>query len=45
MKNMFFAAFAVLGIVLGAAALMTPANASLPQSTYTNQSSAAGGEG
>lgn len=43
MKNMVLATFAALGIVLGTAALVAPANAALP--TYDNQSSQAGGEG
>jgi hypothetical protein len=45
MKSIVLAAFAALGIVLGTGALMTPANAALPQATYNNQASQAGGEG
>ena len=44
MKKMVLAAFAALGIVMGTAALVAPANAALP--TYDNQqASQAGGEG
>jgi hypothetical protein len=43
MKKMVLAAFAALGVVLGTAALVTPANAAMPQ-TY-NQAGEAGGEG
>jgi hypothetical protein len=44
MKKMVLAAFAALGVVLGTASLLTPANAALP--TYNNpQASQAGGEG
>ena len=43
MKNVLFAAFAVLGIVLGTAALTAPANA-LPAG-YDSHASQAGGNG
>jgi hypothetical protein len=43
MKKMVLAAFAALGVVLGTAALVAPANAAMPQ-TY-NQAGEAGGEG
>ncbi len=45
MKKMVLAAFAVLGIVLGTTALMTPANAAAPQNNWQYQNSEAGGEG
>ena len=43
MKNVIFAVFAALGIILGTASLMAPANAAMPQSNY--QPGSAGGEG
>ena len=43
MKKIFFAALAAMGVVLGTAAMVTPAYAALP--TYDNQASQAGGNG
>ena len=45
MKNVFFAALAALGIVLGTSTLLTSANAATAPQTWQQQASQAGGEG